>query len=133
MNDMLLKRCNFQIQIYDSEVKMQSFTVCTKLLIKIQKTKMPSNAKCLFFFCIFNILKLKMHGLKSNLIYKPIVYKRKTTQAGYSAPSTIPYSGLYGHGLFHYWPYSTIEEHTVLLQQFHTMVMREHEHLWRER
>ena len=43
------KRCNFQIQIYDSEVTMQSFTVCTKLMIKIQKTKMPSNAKCLFF------------------------------------------------------------------------------------
>jgi hypothetical protein len=49
-----------------------------------------------YFFCIFNILKLKMHGLKINLIYKPTVYKRKTTQAGYNAPSTIPYHGLYG-------------------------------------
>jgi len=38
-----------------------------------------------YVFCIFNISKLKMHGLKSNLIYKPTVYKRKTTQAGYQA------------------------------------------------
>ena len=68
-------------------------------MIKTQKTKMPSNAKCLFF-SIFNILKLKMHGLKSILIYKPIVYKRKTTQAGYSAPSTIPYSGNEGTWAF---------------------------------
>jgi hypothetical protein len=29
------------------------------------------------FFCIFNITKLKMHGLKSNLIYSPIVYKTR--------------------------------------------------------
>jgi hypothetical protein len=53
-------------------------------MIKIRNTKMPSNAKCLFF-CIFNILKLKMYGLKSNLIYKPIMYKRKITQVGYQA------------------------------------------------
>ena len=49
---------------------------------------MPSNAKCLFF-CIFNISKIKMHGLKSNLIYKPIVYKRKITQAGYQEANHI--------------------------------------------
>ena len=61
---------------------MKSFTKFTKLMIKIQKTKMPSNAKCLFF-CIFNISKLKMHGLKSNMIYSPTVYKREITQARY--------------------------------------------------
>ena len=53
-------------------------------MIKIRKTKMPSNEKCLFF-CIFNILKLKMYGLKNNLIYKPTVYKTKTTQEEYQA------------------------------------------------
>jgi hypothetical protein len=46
------------------------------------KTKMPSNAKCLFF-CIFNISKLKMHGLKIHLIYDPTMYKKEITQAGY--------------------------------------------------
>jgi hypothetical protein len=51
-------------------------------MIEIQRQKMPNNEKCLFF-CIFNISKLKMHGLKSNLIYRPIVYKKEITQAGY--------------------------------------------------
>ena len=37
------------------------------------------------FFCIFNILKLKMHGLKNNLIYNPTVYKKEITQEGYQA------------------------------------------------
>ena len=45
---------------------------------------MPSNAKCLFF-CIFNISKLKMHRLKSNLTYIPTMYKKEITQAGYKA------------------------------------------------
>jgi hypothetical protein len=37
------------------------------------------------FFCISNISKLKMHGLKSNLIHSPTVYKKEITQAGYQA------------------------------------------------
>jgi hypothetical protein len=63
---------------------MQSFTICTKLMIEIQRQKMPRNAKCLLF-CIFNISKLKMHGMKSNLIYRPNVYKIEINQAGYQA------------------------------------------------
>jgi hypothetical protein len=38
-----------------------------------------------YFFCIFNISKLKMHGLKSDLIYNPTVYKKEITQAEYQA------------------------------------------------
>jgi hypothetical protein len=53
-------------------------------MIETKKTKMPSNAKSLFF-CIFNISKLKMHGLKTNFIYNPIVYKKEITQVGYQA------------------------------------------------
>jgi hypothetical protein len=53
-------------------------------MIKSQKKKMPSNAKCMFF-CIFNISKLKMHGLNSNLIYSPTMYKKEITQEGYQA------------------------------------------------
>ena len=54
MNDMLLKnQCNSQIQLCNSKVKMQSFIVCTKLMKKTQKTKIPSNAECLFF--VFSI------------------------------------------------------------------------------
>ena len=63
---------------------MQSFTKCTKLTIKIQKTKMPSKVKCLFF-CIFNILKKKMHGLISNLIYKILLCIKAITQVEYQA------------------------------------------------
>ena len=44
-------------------------------MIKIRKTKIPSNVK----------LKLKMYGMKSNLKYKPTVHKIKTTQVGYQA------------------------------------------------
>ena len=58
MNDMRIKRMQFSISTLQFKSRMQSFTKCTKLMIKIQKKKMPSNVKCLFF-CIFNILKRK--------------------------------------------------------------------------
>jgi hypothetical protein len=58
-------------------------------MMKTQKTKMPSNAKCLFF-CIFNISKLKMHGLKSNLIYSPTVYKKRQLKKDTKQQNTQP-------------------------------------------
>jgi hypothetical protein len=58
MNDMRIKTVQFSISTLQFNSEMQYFTTCTKLMIKIQKTKMPSNLKCLFF-CIFNILKRK--------------------------------------------------------------------------
>jgi hypothetical protein len=69
MNDMRIKIVQFSISTLQFRSKMQSFTKCTKLMIKIQKTKMPSNVKCLFFL-YFQYIKEKMHGLKRNLIYK---------------------------------------------------------------
>jgi hypothetical protein len=44
--------------------------------------KTPKDKKCqamqnAYFFCILNITKLKMHGLKRNWIYNPIVYKKR--------------------------------------------------------
>jgi uncharacterized protein YdhG (YjbR/CyaY superfamily) len=80
MNDMRIKIVQFSISTLQFRSKMQSFIKCTKLTIRFQKTKMPSNVKCLFF-CIFNILKKKMHGLISNLIYKIILYIKEITQA----------------------------------------------------
>ena len=53
-------------------------------MIEIQRQKCQAMQNA-YFFCIFNTLKLKMHGLKSNLIYSPTVYKREITQAGYQA------------------------------------------------
>jgi hypothetical protein len=46
---------------------------------------MPSNEKWLFFFVFSIYQNLKMHGLKSNLIYSPSMYKKEITQAGYQA------------------------------------------------
>jgi hypothetical protein len=54
-------------------------------MIKKSKEKNAKQCKMPIFICIFNILKLKMHGLKSNLIYSPTVYKKEITQAGYQA------------------------------------------------
>jgi hypothetical protein len=53
-------------------------------MIEIQRQKCQAMQNA-YFFCIFNILKLKMHGLKNNLIYNPTVYKKEITQAGYQA------------------------------------------------
>jgi hypothetical protein len=88
MYDMLLKTMQFSNSTLQFRSKMQSFTICTKLMIKTQKTKIPSNAKCLFFFCIFNISKPKMHGLKSNLIYSPTVYKKRDNSSRISSNET---------------------------------------------
>ena len=49
MNDMRIKIVQFSISTLQFRSKMQSFTKCTKITIKIQKKKMPSNVKCLFF------------------------------------------------------------------------------------
>jgi hypothetical protein len=84
MNDMRIKIVQFSISTMQFRSKMQSFTKCTKLMIKIQKTKVPSNVKCLFF-CIFNILKKKMHGLISNLVYKFLLCIKAITQEEYQA------------------------------------------------
>ena len=54
-------------------------------MIKNSKDKNAKQCKMPIFFCIFDISKLKMHGLKSNLIYSPTVYKKETTQVGYQA------------------------------------------------
>ena len=81
---MLLKTMQFSNSTLQFRSKMQFFTICTKLMIKTQKTKNVKQCK-MPIFCIFNISELKMHGLKNNLIYKPTVYKTKTTQAEYQA------------------------------------------------
>ena len=57
MNDVLLKRCNFQIQICNSEVKMQSFIVCTKLMIKNSTDKNDKQCKMPIFFLYFQYIK----------------------------------------------------------------------------
>ena len=67
MNDMRIKTMQFSISTLQFRSKMQSFTKCTKLMIKSQKTKIPSNA---YLFLYFQYIKEKMHGMKSNLIYK---------------------------------------------------------------
>jgi len=69
MNEMCIKTVQFSISTLQFRSKTKSFTKCTKLMIKIQKTKMPSNVKCQLFL-YFQYIKEKMHGLKSNLIYK---------------------------------------------------------------
>jgi hypothetical protein len=53
-------------------------------MIEIQRQKCQA-MKNAYFFIFFNILKLKMHGLKNKLIYNPIVYKKYITQAGHQA------------------------------------------------
>jgi hypothetical protein len=58
MNDMCIKTTQFSISTLQFKSKMQYFTKCTNLMIKIQKPKIPSNVKCLFFY-IFNILNKK--------------------------------------------------------------------------
>jgi hypothetical protein len=45
MNDMLIKTMRFSILTLQFRSKLLSFTKCAKLMIKIQKTKMPTNAK----------------------------------------------------------------------------------------
>ena len=69
MNDMLIRTVQSSISTLQFRSKMQSFTKCAKLMIKIQRQKCQP-MQTAYFFCIFNILKNKMHGLISNLIYK---------------------------------------------------------------
>jgi hypothetical protein len=56
---------------------MQSFVVCTKIINKKSKEKNAKQCKMPIFFGIFNITKIKMHALKSNLISSPTVYKKR--------------------------------------------------------
>jgi hypothetical protein len=58
MNDMSIKTVQFSISTLQFRSKMQSSTKCTKLMIKIQKTKNAKQCK-MPIFCIFNILKIK--------------------------------------------------------------------------
>ena len=53
MNDMLIKAVQFSISTLQFKSNMQYFTKCTNLMIKTQKTKIPSNVKCLLF--VFSI------------------------------------------------------------------------------
>jgi hypothetical protein len=54
---------------------------------QIQKFQAMQNA---YLFCIFNISKLKMHGLKSNLIYKPTVCKGRQLKQDIKKQRTQP-------------------------------------------
>ena len=58
MNDMQNKTVQSSILILQLKNKMQSFTKCAKLMIKIQRQKCQSMQNAYFFY-IFNILKIK--------------------------------------------------------------------------